>query len=515
MSHTPSVVTRRTLIVRLAIAISVFFIAPIASAADAPVLAPAKPVFTHDNVLDIAKSLAQQAYSPPAPLPDSLAKLDYDSHRQIRFNKDKALWAGSKTKFSVEMFAPGSFFTNSVDLYVIENNAVTPAQIENDTFVTPNSNIAELLGMLDKIAGFRLHNAINTSKYQDEFLVFAGASYFRAVSKDQNYGLSARGLAIDVAEPTGEEFPIFKAFWIERPNARSSTVVIHALLDSKRVTGAYKFDVTPGNPTKMSVEATLFARSKLTHIGIGSLTSMFLFGGLDSSDIPDYRNAVHDSNGLAILNGMGEYIWRPLNNPQTLQVSAFVDKTPAGFGLIQRRRSLSDFEDLEANYHKRPSAWVTPKGDWGAGQVVLVEIPTRLETNDNIAAYWRPAQPLEAGTSFQFAYDLAFPNDSTLPKDFGRIYRTSTGLKFGTQVPEIVIDYKDLPANIDIKEVTFEASLSQGRVLETIPERNGANGMRAFILFDPNGAPMTEIRVQPRYKGQPIGETMLYRWLEK
>jgi periplasmic glucans biosynthesis protein len=183
--------------------------------------------------------------------------------------------------------------------------------------------------------------------------------------------------------------------------------------------------------------------------------------------------------------------------------------------LIQRQRDLADYEDLEANYHKRPSAWVSPKGDWGAGQVVLVEIPTRLETNDNIVAYWRPEQPLQPGTAYNFAYDLSWPNDNELPKAFGRIVRTSSGLKFGTQTPELVIDYGDLPANVPVEEISFEASVSQGRVLETIGQANGPNGLRVFMAFDPDDASMIEIRLQPRHKDLPLGETLLFRWLEQ
>lgn len=510
MSSPSRLLKRRSFLARLTAALGTLAIEPIASVAAADATTP---TFSPNVVLDIARALSEHPFIPPMEVPEKLKKLDYDRYRQIRFDKKAAVWAGTRTPFSVEMFAPGLYYTYGIRVHTIENGVAKPVQIDKSTFVTPSPEITDLLAEFNKVAGFRLHYPLNTPKYQDEFVVFAGASYFRAVSKGQNYGLSARGLAIDVAEPTGEEYPIFRQFWIERPANKSDAIVVHALLDSLRVTGAYQFTIHPGSPTRMEIKATLFPRSKLSHIGLGSLTSMFLFGGMDHSDGPDYRNAVHDSNGLAMLSGAGEYIWRPLNNPKTLQISAFVDNNPRGFGLIQRARQQSDYEDLEANYHKRPSTWVSPVGDWGEGVVVLVEIPTSIETNDNIVAYWRPKKPLEPGSSFEFAYNLAWPDDSPLPEKFGRVTRTAAGIKLFTQFPQMAVDFSNMPTDLNLDELRFVASVSNGRVLETQAVHNGPNGIRLFMTFDPERASMTEIRVQTRYQGKPLGETILYRWL--
>ncbi len=513
MTSQSRLLKRRSFLARLAAALGGLALDPIGSvsAAESSSAAP----FSANVVLDMARAFSEHEFIPPMEVPEKLKKLDYDRYRQIRFDKKAAIWAGSRTKFSVEMFAPGLFYTYGIRVHTVDNGVAKLVQIDKSTFITPSSEISDLLAEFNKVAGFRLHYPLNTPKYQDEFVVFAGASYFRAVSKGQNYGMSARGLAIDVAEPapSREEFPIFRQFWIERPANKADSIVVHALLDSQRVTGAYQFRMFPGSPTRIEVKATLFPRSKLNHIGLGSLTSMFLFGGIDHSDTPDYRNAVHDSNGLAMLSGSGEYIWRPLNNPKTLQVSAFVDNNPRGFGLVQRARQQSDYEDLEANYHKRPSTWVTPVGDWGEGVVVLVEIPTSVETNDNIVAYWRPRKPIEPGTPFEFAYNLEWPDDSPLPEDFGRITRTAAGIKLFTQFPQLVIDFMDLPEGINIDDLQFAASVSAGRVLGTQAAHNGPDGIRLFLTFDPSGTPMSEIRVQPRHQGKAIGETMLFRWL--
>ena len=315
-----------------------------------------------------------------------------------------------------------------------------------------------------------------------------------------------------MAEPSGEEFPVFREFWIERPSSRADSIVVHALLDSPRVSGAYRFGIYPGAPTRMDVEATLFARSELDHIGIGTLTSMYTFGSMDAPDVPDYRDAVHDSNGLAIINGQGEYIWRPLNNPRALQISAFMDYNPQGFGLMQRHRDMRDYQDLEAGYHRRPSAWIRPVGNWGEGHVILTEIPTPSEFNDNIVAYWRPATPLRPGEPSRFAYHMSWPDERPLPQDFGRVARSAYGIKLAEPYPQMVIDYSDMPAGINLADIVFDVSLSRGRVIETVAQPNHLNGARVVLTFDPQGSQLSEISIRPTYQGEAIGETWLYRW---
>ena len=246
----------------------------------------------------------------------------------------------------------------------------------------------------------------------DEIAVFQGASYFRGVSKGQVYGLSARGLAIDTAQPGGEEFPFFRAFWLETPVPTARQTIVHALLDSPSATGAYTFRIAGGKPTTMDVEVKLFTRKQIEHVGVAPLTSMFLFSGNGRERIDDFRPAVHDSDGLAIADANGERVWRPLANPRRLQVSAFSVKELAGFGLIQRQRNFPSFEDLEARYERRPSAWVEPVGSWGSGAVHLVEIPSEEEIHDNVVAFWRPQEPYKQGSAYTFAYRLTWPDQA-------------------------------------------------------------------------------------------------------
>jgi len=477
-----------------------------------PLLASAQDErFSREFVINAARELAEHPYVPLAPVPDALLALNYDQYRSIRYREGAAVWGDTPTRFSIEFFPPGNLYNTSVDISIVENSTAVPIPLDDDAFEGGSDEIAGLLASIAKVAGFRLHYAFK-EEGQDEFVVFQGASYFRAVSLGQSYGLSARGLAIDVAEPTGEEFPIFREFWVERPSSQVDSIVVHALLDSPRVTGAYRFGIYPGAITRMDIDVTLFPRDEIDHVGLGPLTSMYAFGTMDASDHPDYRNAVHDSNGLAMISGQGEHIWRPLNNPVSLQVSAFRDNNPQGFGLMQRDRSLDDYQDLEANYHQRPSAWVRPAADWGEGHVVLVEIPTSSEFNDNIVAYWRPVTPLRPGEAFRFAYHLSWPDDRPPPDGIARVIRSAYGLKLAQRNPEVVIDYSEFPKGIELDNVVFDVSVSTGNVLEIITQSNNQNGTRVFVTFDPKGAPLSEIRVMPTYQGKAIGETWLYRW---
>jgi glucans biosynthesis protein len=226
------------------------------------------------------------------------------------------------------------------------------------------------------------------------------------VGKGHVYGLSARGLAIDTALPSGEEFPRFTEFWVEKPKATDKHLVIYALLDSPRSTGAYKLTLRPGSDTVVDVKSRVYLRDHVSRLGIAPLTSMYLFGPNQPSRVMNYRPALHDSEGLSIHAGNGEWLWRPLNNPKHLAVSNFSVENPRGFGLMQRHRDFKDYEDLDDNYQKRPSAWIEPKGDWGKGTVDLVEIPTADETNDNIVAFWSPETLPEPGKPFEYDYRL-------------------------------------------------------------------------------------------------------------
>ncbi|MEO1482124.1 MAG: glucan biosynthesis protein G [Myxococcota bacterium] len=480
---------------------------------------PPLPPFSHEVVMTAAMELADKPFATPDPVPEALAAMDYETYRKIRFNKDAALWAAPPQSqkrpsgFTVEGFAPGFLFKHGVKVFVVEDGKVERLPVSPGMFDVPKASIGAALQKFGAFSGFRLHYPLNRRDYADEFLVFQGGSYFRGISKGQNYGLSSRGLAIDVGEPTGEEFPFFRRFWIERPkNRKAKSVVIHALLDSPRVTGAYLFEVSPGAPTTVLVKATLFPREDLKHVGVGVLTSMYMFGPDDMPDAPDYRPAVHDSSGLAIERGSGEWIWRPLQNPKGLEVSAFGEVSPRGFGLIQRVRDFDSFQDTEAHYEKRPSAWVKPMGDWGRGAVVLVEIPSDLETNDNIVAYWRPEKTLEAGKPFALAYELTFPDDH-VPSDLSaRVVRSAFGRKIISGEPQYALDY-EVSKRFDLNQIELEASVGDLESFELVKvPLPHPNRFRVFVTFKADGLNSAELRVLPKLADQPFGETWLQRW---
>ncbi len=471
--------------------------------------------FSHQTVVELARKLASEPYQEPEIAPRSLQQLDYSTYRKINYRQNEAIWGNSQTKFNIQLFAPGYLYEKLVDIDVVENGRTVPVAVTESSFSAPDKILGKILARLGKYAGFRLHYPINNDDYRDEFIVFQGASYFRAVSRGQLYGISTRGLSIDTGQSTGEEFALFKRFWIERPSIVQNAVVVHALLDSKSVSGAYRFGIYPGSPTWVDVDVILFPRRDLDHVGLAPMTSMFMHGPLDPADGPDYRPAVHDSEALAMVRGNGERLWRPLQNPHELQISSFIDENPQGFGLIQRQREFSHYQDLEAKYHRRPSVWVKPLGDWGKGHVELLEIPSDSETNDNIVAYWRPAQVLKKGEPFLYSYRLSWPNDAPRQIGSARIVRSAGGEKLFASSREVVIDFSEIGSD-DIANISIDSHISMGRIVETRIEANPfIEGARAFITFDPQGAEMAELRIQLRKNYQPVAATWLYRWQKK
>jgi len=343
--------------------------------------------------------------------------------------------------------------------------------------------------------------------------VFLGASYFRAVAKDEIYGLSARGLAIDTGEAKGEEFPLFRAFWIERPAQAATSIVVHALLDSKSAAGSYRFTVRPGATTIFDVEMTLYPRAELAHGGLAPLTSMFFFGPNDRAIVEDFRPEVHDSDGLMMLNGHGEEIWRPLSNPKTLQVSAFADQNPRSFGLVQRQRDYAAYQDLESSYQKRPSLVVEPIGDWGEGEVVLFEIPTDEEIHDNIAAFWRPKAKLVAKGEYAYTYRLHWGPDLAKSDVLARFTRSGVGAH-GKDAKLFVLELAgDRLKTLDPKIAKGVVSADKGEIRNVVTQPNPqTGGWRLSFEMAPKDAQAVELRAYLADGDKPASETWVYRW---
>lgn len=469
--------------------------------------------FSQETVTALARSLAAKPFSPPPVVPDSFQKLSYDQYRDIRFRAQHALWNGEDRGFVVDLLHAGFLYKHAVDVFAVEDGmarrlAYSPSLFEFGPRVGNLPPEGENL-----FSGVRIRSHINTKEYWDEVAVFQGATYFRGVGENLFYGLSARGLAIDTAEPKGEEFPIFRSFWIERPAPFSRIITLHALLDSSSLTGAYRFRIIPGHATCMEVDATLFARTDVRGLGIAPLTSMFLFSSNNRWRFVDFRTAVHDSDGLIIRRGNGEWVWRALANPKALQVSVFSDTNPGLFGLLQRARRFEDFEDLEARYDRRPSAWIEPKGQWGEGQIHLVEIPSERETNDNIVAFWRPRQPLARGESLNFGYWLHWGRDVG-ERRLLRVGATRAGLSFDQKRQLFVIDFQlPQPGEVLPGDIEPQISASRGVLANIVGRRNPATGgFRVSFELDPGNAELSELRLVLTRASNPISETWLYRW---
>lgn len=487
-----------------------------ALAADAPLRTGAPTPFNAQTVLNRARALAAADYAPRPSIPDAWQNISYDDYRKIWFDPRNALWENTTRPQRLDVFPPGLYFPQAVEVNIVEDGAASPLLFDLDVFdrtdTFPDLPLNDYMGY----SGMRLRADLLGSGIHTEYAVFQGASYFRGIGTGEIYGLSARGLALKTGDPMGEEFPDFIAFWVETPADHDKSVTVHALMDSPSCAGAFRFEITHGDVLNMEVEATILARTDMAHVGIAPLTSMFLFDATDRARFSDFRPNVHDSDGLLIHNGAGEVIWRPLANPTALQISAFGDHNPKGFGLMQRKREFSDYNDLEALYHKRPSVWITPRGDWGTGAVTLVEIPADLEIYDNIVAYWRPATPIVAGAEHAMRYRLqwgAQPAPQT-PELLSVRGTAMGGRPEGGLV--MVIDFENgdaLPEDLEMVDVILRSSV--GNTTTGILQRNPeTNGPRLAFTFDPEGATVAEFRVQLRTGGTPLSEVWLYRWTQ-
>jgi glucans biosynthesis protein len=458
-----------------------------------------------------AAELAASEHALPPPEEADGERLNYEQYRAINFERGASIWARENRTFTVDLLYPGFIFDTPVNINLVVGKTARRVLFTNEVFEY-GAEVARLekdpaLGY----SGFSVRAPLNQPDQQDQFLVFQGASYFRAAAREQILGLSARGLAVRTARPEGEEFPVFTDFWLERPAEGATEIVIHALLQSPSVVGAYTFRARPGDETIVDVDVALFSRVELAAFGIAPLTSMFLFDASNRTRFDDYRNAVHDSDGLQIMNGRGERLWRPIANPRALQLSSFVDDSPKGFGLVQRKRRFADYEDAEALFDRRPSLWIEPKSEWGPGHVELVEIPSEREMNDNIIAYWQPAAPLVPGEPGRFAYRLRFTGEP-LDASLARVVATRSGrAPQGEGRRSFVIDYQgegDLPSDLEVV-----ASTSTGEVLEPRGHAVDSSGVyRVHFELDPGRDNLAELRVEVRSKGEPWGETWLYRW---
>ncbi len=475
---------------------------------------PAPGPFDGATVRRLAQAMARHPYQPPDEhLPAAVGAMDFDQYRGIRFRKDDALWRGQGLEFQVEFLPRGFLYRPRIDIFEVRDGQAARLGYDPDQFTydDPRLRVPDPIGF----SGFRIHHPINRPDYYDEICVFQGASYFRAVARGQLYGLSARGFADNTGDPKGEEFALFRAFWLERPQPGMDAVVVHALLDSPALTGAYRFTIRPGAETIFDVESVLYPRRAIAGPGIAPLTGMFFFDANDRQHVDDARAAAHDSEGLSVWTGRGEQIWRPLANPVELQFSAFSDNTPKGFGLMQRKRAFDDYGDLALGYEKRPSLWIEPIGDWGEGAVDLVELPTPNEVNDNIVAFWRPKAPLAAGGEYAFTYRMHWCRDNPWATALARVADTRIGATTDGKGRFVILDF----AGDALKPLGADARLhadlgaSVGEIRNVVVEPNPfLPGWRITFEFIPGSARLVELHGRLMGDQAPLSETWIYRW---
>jgi periplasmic glucans biosynthesis protein len=474
--------------------------------------------FGIDQVVERARNFAERPYEDPrGKIPQWLLDLSYDQWREIRYRPERALWADLHLPFTVQFFHPGLFYDRTVRVNVVEGRKIVPVDFSPGDFDYGRSEFASRVPQDLGWAGFRVHYPIKTRSYEDEVIVFLGASYFRAVGRDQVFGLSARGLAIDTALPSGEEFPWFREFWLVRPAAVAKSLTLYALLDSPSLTGAYRFEVTPGVQTQVDVEMHLFRRTGVKKLGIAPLTSMFLRGEAGGADPGDYRPEVHDSDGLLMASSTGEWIWRPLENPRSLSVTSFALTDPRGFGLLQRDRAFDHYQDLEARPDLRPSAWIAPAGAWGAGRVELVEIPTHRDANDNIVAYWVPSEVPPPKQPIAYSYSVYWYGDDPLRPPGGRAVATRRDTGSVEGAVRFLVDFEGRELAALPEDTVLRAIVSVGgsdeaeQVLEQQVLRNPVTkGWRlVFQVRRPEDEPV-ELRAFLQREDQALTETWTY-----
>ncbi len=401
---------------------------------------------TFDTVIRIAEDLSREPYHPPQPPSPALRALNYDQARDIRYRPEATLWQRQGLPFQARFFfAAGAHNADPVTVFQVNRDGAGEVRFSPDQFdFGPLVSLTAAEKAQGHYSGFRLYHPLNRPDQLDELIVFQGASYFRPLARDLLYGLSARGIAIDTLGR--EDFPRFTTFWLVEPAPGATEMTLYALLEGRDVTGAYEFRLQPGTTTRIPIRAALFPRHRVKDVGLAPLTSMYWYGENTSNTFGNWRPEVHDSDGLQIQRGNGEWLWRPLSWSQQRQVNVFPDTHPKGFGLFQRDRDFTHYQDTEAHYHQRPSIWIEPTGDWGAGAVVLLQNPTRDEYADNIVASWRPDAGLTPGQRLDLAYTLhVFGDDAGTLPPLGRCVSTRIDYQNAEYYRLFVLDFTGGP----------------------------------------------------------------------
>ncbi len=487
--------------------------------AEAQTPSPAAPQpFDPGVVTEAARALAGKPFkAPPADLPDAFANLTRDQYSAIQRRPEGLLWAAEPLGFMVEPLHRGFLYAAPMRLHVVENGIVRKLGYNATDYdfgaSKPPADLPDI-----GFSGFRL--LLNLPGGSPEpVAIFRGASFYQAVAHGMDFGVKARGLAVKVADTKGEEIPLFREVWIEQPNLAQGDIVMHALLDSESVTGAYRFTLRAGDATIIDTECTLFARVAVENIGVAPMAATYLAGPLDRRRVDDARPSVHDARGLQILNGRGEWLWRPVSKRETLQSSAFVDDNPRGFGFLQSDRSFERFLDDENHWERRPSLWAEPIGDWGPGAVTLIEVPSDSDVNQNMIAYWRPKDGLAAGSETSFAYRQfwcwsppASPAGAFVLGSYGG--KTPGGGANGKR-RRFIVEFagEGISGAASLRDTIPNLGASPGAIVSVRKFADaGDKTYRVQFDLDPGAETLCELRLFLESGGKPVSEIWLYRW---
>lgn len=469
--------------------------------------------FDPGHVVEAARMLSKRPMVPLSnnDLPEGYANLPQDQYAGIRAKPSGLIWTGENRGFTIEPLHRGYVFSAPVALFTVEDDMVRRVAFDRGRFdygkVNPPPEGQDL-----QFSGFRVATGLERPY---EFALFQGATFFRALARGQHFGAIARALILRPGETRGEEIPFFRAYWIERPSPAAGALIVHALLDSESVTGAVRMTLRPGDISFIDVEMTLFPRANLDHVGFGCTMGTFFSGPQSRRTFDDLRPSIYEVSGVQMHSGSGEWIYRPVSNPSALQVSSFQDANPRGFGLVQRERDPAAFVDDDQRFELRPSVWMEPLGDWGQGSVQLIEIPTDSELNDNVIAYWRPRQPIAAGSETTIAYRQAWCWQPPDKPDLAMAVRTRQGRGSQGRRRRFAIDFagEKLGDAALVAATRALVTATPGAIhnlrLWPFPERRA---MRVTFEVDPGNDNLSELRLVLDAGGQPVSETWLNRW---
>ncbi len=498
---------------------------PAAPPPGAPTPAPAHPPppagfalgdpspFNQGYVAGQARALAKQPFkAPPNDLPEALTKLTYDQYVTIRAKPEAVIWSSDNFGFSIEPLHRGFIFSSAVAI-----NLVSQGQARRVIYDPSKFNFGTLpVPHLGDIGFSGFHILVpQKGKPPTEIAAFQGASFFRAIAQGQRFGTLARALSINTADARGEEFPAIRSFWIEQPNLATNALVVHALIDSQSMTGAYRFTLHPGEATIIDTECTLFARAKVDNLGIATMSATVVSDAIDHRRTDDIRLTIADIDGMQMATGHGEWLWRAVSNRDTLQISTFVDENPRGFGFIQRDRTFRDYEDDDQHWELRPSLWIEPIGDWGAGGIELIEIPNDSESNDNIIAYWRPKQVLAAGGETSFAYRQFWCWTPPDQPGLALVTDTRSGKGSSAQRRRFLVEFNGEALGDPQRSAAVRPNLSvaPGTVIfiKSYPLPN-TKTYRVMFEIDVGNEAASELRLVLQLADKAVSETWLYRW---